>query len=152
VDLSRFLSERDLVIRLVIPARIRCRGQEMRIVIGSGRDGSTARQPDAALIKAVVRARAWFEDLVSGRARSHGEIAKREGVTGRYVRHLMPLAFLSPDIVAAIVGGAQPVDLMAETLTKRADLPLGWAEQKSLLLALRERSLPTDATTKAKAS
>jgi site-specific DNA recombinase len=104
----------------------------MRIVIESGRDGSRAREPDAALIKAVVRAREWFEDLLSGRAQSHDEIAKREGVTRRYVGHLLPLAFLAPDIVAAIVGGAQPIGFTAETLTKRTDLPLGWAEQRSL--------------------
>jgi site-specific DNA recombinase len=151
VDLSRFLNERDVAIRLVIPARIRRRGQEMRIVVESGRDGARARQPDAALIKAVVRAREWFEDLVSGRARTHDEIAKREGVTGRYVRHLMPLAFLAPDIVAAIVGGAQPVDLMTETLTKQTDLPLGWAEQRSLLSGQCEQNSINPAT-KAKAS
>jgi hypothetical protein len=45
----------------------------------------------------------------------------------------MPLAFLAPDIVAAILAGRQPVDLTAETLTKRTDLPLGWGEQKTLL-------------------
>jgi site-specific DNA recombinase len=149
VDLSRFLSERDVAIRLEIPVRIRRRGQEMRIVIESGREGSRGREPNAALIKAVVRAREWFEDLVSGRARSHDEIAKREGVTRRYVGHLLPLAFLAPDVVAAIVGGVQPADLMAETLTKRADLPLGWAEQKSLLL--HDWTPPTNAVTKAKA-
>jgi site-specific DNA recombinase len=44
----------------------------------------------------------------------------------------MPLAFLAPDIVEAILAGTQPVDLTAETLTRRADLPLSWSEQKSL--------------------
>jgi hypothetical protein len=43
----------------------------------------------------------------------------------------MPLAFLAP-IVEAILAGTQPVDLTAETLTRRADLPLSWSEQKSL--------------------
>ena len=43
----------------------------------------------------------------------------------------MPLAFLAPDIVEAILAGTQPVDLTAETLTRR-DLPLSWSEQKSL--------------------
>jgi len=43
------------------------------------------------------------------------------------------VSFLVPDIVAAIVGGAQPSDFTAETLTKRADLSLGWAEQVALL-------------------
>ena len=44
---------------------------------------------------------------------------------------LMPLAFLAPDIVAAILSGTQPVDLTAERLTKRVDLPLGWAAQEA---------------------
>ena len=45
----------------------------------------------------------------------------------------MPLAFLAPDIVAAILAGTQPVDLTTELLTKRTDLPLSSAEQRALL-------------------
>jgi hypothetical protein len=56
-----------------------------------------------------------------------------EGVSDRYVGHLIPLAFLAPDIVARILSGAQPADLTTEVLTKRTDLPLGWIEQKSRL-------------------
>ena len=82
---------------------------------------------------AVVRAHRWFDDLVSGRVRSFGEIAKAEGITRRYVRVLIPLAFLAPDLVAAILAGTQPVDLTAETLAKRTNLPLNWAEQRGLL-------------------
>lgn len=71
--------------------------------------------------------------MVSGRARSFGDIAKAEDVTRRCVRALMPLAFLTPDVVAAVLTGAQPIDLTTETLTKRTDLPLRWAEQRTLL-------------------
>jgi hypothetical protein len=35
---------------------------------------------DPALIKAIARGRAWFEELVSGRARSLQELAKRDGI------------------------------------------------------------------------
>ncbi len=45
----------------------------------------------------------------------------------------MPLAFLAPDIVEAILAGTQPVDLTAETLIKHTELPQAWAEQKALL-------------------
>jgi site-specific DNA recombinase len=45
----------------------------------------------------------------------------------------MPLAFLAPDIVEAILAGTQPVELTAETLTRHADLPLSWADQKRSL-------------------
>ena len=71
---------------------------------------------------------AWFGDLTSGRATTLSEIAEREGVTRRYVGHLLPLAFLDPGIVEAILAGAQPADLTAQTLIKRTDLPLSWAE------------------------
>jgi site-specific DNA recombinase len=133
IDLSGFLGEQGVAVRHGIPARIRRRGIESRIVLDGTQNGSHTQKPDPALIKAVVRAKGWFDDLVTGRARSYGEIAKREGITKRYVGHLMPLAFLAADIVAAILEGAQPVDLTAEMLTKRSDLPLGWAEQKALL-------------------
>jgi hypothetical protein len=35
-------------------------------------------------IKAMARGHAWFEELVSGRARSLQELAKRDGISGRY--------------------------------------------------------------------
>ena len=105
----------------------------MRLVLRSGNKGSGDDRVDPALVKAIVRGRQWFERLASGRAGSLVEIAKAEGVTDRYVAHLIPLAFLAPDIVARILSGTQPVDLTTEALTKRTDLPLGWIEQKSRL-------------------
>lgn len=43
---------------------------------------------------------------------------------------LIRLAFLAPDIVAAIVEGRQPTDLTATRLSRWKNLPLGWAEQR----------------------
>ena len=133
VDLSRFLGKKDAVVRHVILARIRRRGVEMRLVLDGGEKGSSDVRVDPALVKAIVRGRQWFEQLVSGRAGSLIEIAKTEGVTDRYVAHLIPLAFLAPDIIARILSGTQPVDLTNEKLTKRIDLPLDWTEQTALL-------------------
>ena len=61
------------------------------------------------------------------------EIAAREGVTAPFVSRLLPLAFLAPEIVTAIVEGRQPVDLTTETLIKNTDIPLDWTEQKRAL-------------------
>jgi len=66
-------------------------------------------------------------------AKSYAEIAKREGVTRRYVGHTIPLAFIAPEIVAAILAGDQPIELTAETVTKRIDFALGWPEQRAQL-------------------
>jgi hypothetical protein len=44
---------------------------------------------DPALIKAIARGRAWFEELATGRARSLQELAKRDGISRRYIRRLV---------------------------------------------------------------
>ena len=102
-------------------------------MLHGGQGGASDARVDPALVKAVVRGRQWFEDLARGRAESIAQIAQAEGVSARYVGHLIPLAFLAPDIVARILSGTQPVDLTTENLTKRIDLPLAWTEQRTLL-------------------
>jgi site-specific DNA recombinase len=71
--------------------------------------------------------------LISGRAPSVDEIARREGVDRRSVRRLIPLGFLSPRIVEAIVEGRQPQDLTVAAVTRRIDLPLLWSAQEQVL-------------------
>jgi site-specific DNA recombinase len=121
----------ELIIGRFFPMAIRRRGVEMRLVIEDNR--ATAPQTDAALLKAVARAHQWSEDLLMGRAQSVAEIAQREGVGERYVRRLMRLAFLAPEIVHAIVAGNQPPELTAEALAERIDLPLLWTAQEQAL-------------------
>jgi hypothetical protein len=58
--------------------------------------------------------------------------ASRDGITRRYIRRLVGLAFLSPELVEAILQGRQPVALTATRLTE-LDLPLDWTEQHKLL-------------------
>jgi hypothetical protein len=133
VDVSNILKVEDSIVKFVIPTLIRRRGVEMRLIFHNGKNGTANARVDAALVKAIIRGRQWFEQLASGRARSFAEIARAEGVTNRYVAHLVPLAFLAPDIVARILSGTQPVELTTEVLTKRIDLPLAWTEQETAL-------------------
>jgi hypothetical protein len=44
----------------------------------------------------------------------------------RYVRRLLRLAFLAPEIVEAIAAADQPPEFTAEALAERVDLPLLW--------------------------
>jgi hypothetical protein len=67
-----------------------------------------------------------------GRVRSLQQLADRDGITGRYIRRLLNLAFLSPELVEAILQGRQPIQLTATCLTA-FDLPLDWTEQHRLL-------------------
>ena len=87
---------------------------------------------DLALIKALARGRAWFDELVIGGEPSLQALAERDGITRRYIRRLVGFAFLSPELVEAILQGRQPVELTATPLTE-LDLPLDWTEQRKLL-------------------
>ena len=88
-----------------VPLQMKRRGVAMRLVIGGG---VSTRKTDPTLLKVVARAHKWFNELVSGRAAFTREIAAREGVNERFVRRLIPLAFLSPTIVQAIAEGRHP--------------------------------------------
>jgi site-specific DNA recombinase len=122
----------DSPIELTAPVAFRRRGGEMRLVLPEGAIQNDRLRCDPTLIKAIARGRAWFEELATGRARSLRELAERDGITRRYVRRLVDLAFLSPELVEAILQGRQPVALTATRLTE-LDLPLDWADQRILL-------------------
>ena len=104
----------------------------MRLMLPEVTTQNDRSRCDPTLIKAIARGHAWFEELAAGRARSLRELAERDGITRRYVRRLVDLAFLSPELVDAILHGRQPVELTATRLTE-LDLPLDWTDQRSLL-------------------
>jgi site-specific DNA recombinase len=80
------------------------------------------------LLTAIARARSWMNDLSEGRVNSFEEIARSENKVERHIRHLAPLAFVSPRIVEAIANGSAPANLTV-TLLARA-LPHGRAAQE----------------------
>jgi site-specific DNA recombinase len=100
----------------------------MRLIINGGDE---PRTPDPALLKALARARGWFEELASGRVRSLVEIARREGLAKRYVTRLTKLAFMSPSFVEATAEGRTSIASNLQMLMDgRIELALDWAAQR----------------------
>ena len=95
----------DSAVELTAAAAFTRRGAETKLVLPGLAPQKHSSRCDPALIKAIARGRAWFEELVSGRARSLQELAKRDGISRRYIRRLVGLAFLSPELVEAILQG-----------------------------------------------
>jgi len=95
--------------------------------------GAGPARADQTLLKTIVRAHKWFNDLVFGRVHNMAEIATLEGIDKSYVSRVMAPAFPAPVIIESIIAGRQPADLSAEKLTKRIDLPPDWAQQHQLL-------------------
>ena len=87
------------------------------------------------LLTAIARARSWMNDLFEGRVNSFEEIARSENKVERHIRHLAPLAFVSPRIVDAIADGSAPAHFTVTLLT--GSLPHSWAQQEMTLGILR---------------
>jgi len=111
--------------------KLQRRGVEMRLVIEG--ESAVERKADPALLKMITRARRWFDDLSSSQPISIPKIAAREKVGERYVRRLIRLALLAPEIVEAVVEGRQPVSLTADYLSWHPELPAEWSDQKRVL-------------------
>ena len=125
VSLSASDIASDTSIELKAAVAFRQRGAETKLVLPGLAHQHHSSRCDPPLVKAIVRGRAWFEELATGRARSLQELAKRDGITRRYIRRLVNLAFLSPQLVEAILQGRQPAELTATRLSE-LDLPLAW--------------------------
>lgn len=109
------------------PFALHQNGRARPIVIRAGQDASY-RDPD--LIALVADARRWAAELLDGRAASVEELTIREGLRAGVISRILPLAWLAPDIAAAILEGRQPSSLTAKHLRTLPDLPLNWADQR----------------------
>ncbi len=81
----------------------------------------------------MARAFAWRDALESGEARSISDLARANGYTDdHHTRRILKLAFLSPDIVEAILQGRQPLGVTLSHILQ-VDLPLSWRAQREVL-------------------
>jgi hypothetical protein len=122
-------SLRSLRVSRFAPMKLKRRGVELRIIL-DGKD-DLPRKAGPALLKAVARARRWFEEIASGRVSSSAAIARREALPKGYLARLTRLAFLSPAIIDAMAEGRALVGLNLQMLmTRRVALPLQWKDQQ----------------------
>jgi hypothetical protein len=78
----------------------------------------------------IADAHRWIDDLAAGRASSVRDLARRNGRDAGEVSRILPLAFLAPDIVEAILEGRQPIDLTLRKLKRIGILPCRWDDQR----------------------
>ena len=129
---NKFSSDADSkTIKLNFPNQLKRRGVETRLIVGG--DTETLNH-DPKLIHIIAQAHVWAQQLISGTAKSVLDIAVKEKLDAGEISRVLPLAFLAPDIVSAILNGNQPVDLTADHLKRHANkLPASWQQQKQIL-------------------
>lgn len=113
------------------PFSLRRRGIEARLVMTAPE--LNRMQVDQKLVGKLAEARRWLALLTSGSSLSIAELAKQRSADPREVTRILPLAFLAPDIVEAILDGRQPVELTSTRLRRHRPIPLDWQHQRRLL-------------------
>jgi site-specific DNA recombinase len=79
------------------------------------------------LLAAMAKARRWCAELSASPDASFAAIASREGYGERYVRSILPLAFLAPEVITAAVEGRLPESCGVSRLV--AHCSPSWREQ-----------------------
>jgi DNA invertase Pin-like site-specific DNA recombinase len=113
-----------------LPITIKRRGVETSAIIANH---AQARLPDSNLVNTIARAHFYLARLTDGTVQSIADLAKQCGVHRADISRVLPLAFLSPKIVDAILTGRQPVELTSRRLARLLDLPLNWHNQEAAL-------------------
>lgn len=92
------------------------------------------RQPDPALVKALIRAESFRARLVSDGGVTMAALAKQERIRACYLQRLVRLAFLSPSIKRAILDGTAPETLTLQRLMERGVEDV-WSTQLASLIS-----------------
>ncbi|MEM6381671.1 MAG: recombinase family protein [Pseudomonadota bacterium] len=115
----------------VQPFQLRRRGVEAKVVLTG--DHPQIRSPEPRLVALLVRAHTYLHDLTGHGGATIADVAKARKVPASEVSRILPLAFLDPAITAAILDGTQPPTLTVDDLTRLAELPLVWTDQRKAL-------------------
>jgi hypothetical protein len=118
----------DDLICLTIEAKLKRSGGEVHLVIPPNSSEVSSHQLNPSLMKAVARARGWYERVLEGKSSDQRSLTLHAGMTERYIGKVFGCAFLAPDIVEAILEGRQPRDLTFKNLC--SNIPLSWIEQR----------------------
>lgn len=128
---SGIVSDDEPECQIDIPITLKRRGVERKIIV-QGLAG-TPSKPDKLLCKTIAKPLAWLDQLTSAYPPTLSSIAMQEKLSIADVSRTLQLAFLSPDIVEAIIAGRQPIDLTANKLKRLKKLPTTWPAQRQLL-------------------
>ena len=109
-----------------------------RLHLRAGDTSSNAASSfDPALVALIARAHCYLRKLTKKPGRTLTDVAAECGTEPSEVSRILPLAFLAPAIVEAVLAGQQPISLTTQRLLRIRDVPACWAKQAALILESR---------------
>ena len=114
------------IVVIECPFRHVRQGRAVRLVVGD-----TSLTTDAsrkAILKAIARARCWYEQITTGQASSIEELAGMHGVSPRFIHKRMKLVPLSPQSVEGFMTRPEWMPISLDDLLTA--VPMNWRETK----------------------
>jgi len=115
-----------------VPVRIRRRRGRREIIAPAGVGEAVVDQSSTnrGLTVMIARAHRWRELLEGGQYPTIRALAADLGVDNSYVARILRLTLLAPDLIEAVLAGAEPDGLSLEKLYR---LPMWWEGQRQAL-------------------
>jgi hypothetical protein len=128
------MSAAPTTMQVFIPLTVRKRNGRPKIVPPADVVPDTGGV-DPHVLKAIAKAWSWRRKLEAGAFSTLSDIADAEGVTPAYIRRLLKLAYLAPEVLEQIlIARTSPVVSLKDMATA-ADQ--AWARQESAIFAER---------------
>ena len=116
-----------------VDAKVKRPGQVLRIIEESGLEAHRA-MPNLALVGLIAKAHEWWNELCSGEI-DIAKFSRQEGVTASWMTRVVRLAFLSPEVVEAVLDGRAKANLDTKSFLAPNAIPACWDEQRAKFLA-----------------
>lgn len=100
-------------------------GRAVRIVVGNTNIATDASRQ--AIMKAIARARRWYEQITTGEISSICQLAGIDGVSPRFIRMQMKLVQLSPQSIEKLMTRPESLPISLDDLL--VSIPMDWREQ-----------------------
>src|SRR5215207_1812976 len=91
-------------------------------------EGGIKAESRTVLLRSIALARKWLDEVLGGSTAD--QIALRERCSKRHIANTIPLAFLAPDLVRAVIDARLPRGISA---TRVAESELEWSRQWEML-------------------
>ncbi len=96
---------------LICPFKHVVNGGALRLVIG--KDHLSNDRSRQLILRAIARARDWYQRIVDGEATCLNDIIRRDGIDASHAKKIFPLAFLSPACTQSILRSDTDLTLRA---------------------------------------
>ncbi|MFZ0663994.1 MAG: hypothetical protein WAM66_15000 [Acidobacteriaceae bacterium] len=100
-------------------------GRALRLIVGNTNITTDASRQ--AILKAIARARCWYEQITTGKATNITQLAGIDGVSPRFIRMQMKLIQLSPQSIENLMTRSESLPLSLSDLL--VSIPMDWQEQ-----------------------